>query len=131
MNAIKTILLLALLSGCTGPRGVTFHDFVDAYSKPKPRAAMPPAPPITKAGAVGERLVITNVNDFTVTVSWNNYPDFGPTGNAQLRSGLEASTDNIDWQEIGTWPYASVMIVTLTNRPSEREFYRSFNRLKP
>jgi hypothetical protein len=44
-------------------------------------------------------------------------------------TGIEASTDLANWQEVARLPYATQVALTLTNRPAV-EFYRAFTGIK-
>jgi len=88
---------------------------------------VPPGAFVAYAGNVGAKVITGDL----VSLSWNNYPDYGAQINATLETGLIGSTNLADWIELGTWPYASAITVTISNRPPAREFYRAFNRPRP
>lgn len=62
-----------------------------------------------------------------VTLSWENHPE--PDG-TNFQTGLEGSTNLVQWYEVARIDYVPFPIVTLTNRPGPREFYRAFNCLR-
>lgn len=60
-----------------------------------------------------------------ITLAWENEDRGGENG--LLETGLEATTNFVDWTEVVVLSYRTGVVVTLTNRPGA-EFYRAFNR---
>jgi hypothetical protein len=116
MNKLA-LLSLVLLFGCARP----------APRVTAPPVPLPPLPPVRKS-------LTAPVSPFagkvarSITLAWNNYGPM-PEGAAWV-TGVNGSTNLIDWYEITNMPYSGTVTVTLYARPNP-EFYRAFNRDKP
>lgn len=59
----------------------------------------------------------------TIILSWENQQVFDPTN---YQTGIEATQNLKDWEEVDRVPYSTKGSLSLTNRP-DFEFYRVFN----
>jgi len=94
---------------------------------PRPPGAKPRKPilqsPKGAEQAARPLLMVVPKRAFNVTVQYV----LAPTALTNLWTGIEASTNLVQWTEIWRGPYrAGPVSVALTNRPWAREFYRAF-----
>jgi hypothetical protein len=90
-------------------------------------ALMPPAPSVPPAKDwESEHLHFTDGKSFggRVTLAWENEAVGMPVN---WKTGIEATTNLVDWRLVWIGPYAVSNQVTLTNQPAGRCFYRAYN----
>lgn len=111
------ILIIFALTSCAAPK----------VAKP----IHPPMPPLPWA-AVQSKGDVPRLGELPaprqarITLAWNCAPS--PLA-AYWVTGLEASTNFTNWQEVARIPYVINPRVTLTNRPPY-EFYRAFTSVR-
>lgn len=83
-----------------------------------------PAPPRTNySGQTFSGKVAKALTPGQVTLEWNNYGVI-----AGVTTGIEGTTNLLDWYELTNLPASSTSTVTLYGRPVSGELYRAFNR---
>lgn len=113
-NGFAAVVSIAILFGCATPK-------IQNLLSPLPQTAVS-----------GKKRLSAMEKLFTplparVTLGWNNAASPFSTN---WETGLEGTTNFRDWYEVASLPYTTQAVVTLSNRPPDREFFRAFNRIK-
>lgn len=99
-------------------------------AKPSVQKLLPPLPSQTMFRATGLPAVakLLPPQQASISLGWDNAASPFSTN---WETGLEGTTNFRNWVEVASLSYRTQAVVTLSNRPPEREFYRAFNRIKP
>lgn len=116
--AIGSVLLLFACAR----RNIPAPTAIPAFATPLPPL---PGDKLYRKGAVSNLEIVSATRPLRVVVSWENPM---AAGAANYETGVEATVDFRNWQEVARVPYSTSGSIELTNRPPW-EFYRVFNTL--